>query len=209
MNRDCWYYIIDGFVTNYEKHYQLKLVCRLFYSIVEAQTREFYKQIRHKICFQQPDGYEIYRNHFVDISLGQNQFAWVVSTNDILTQENLRSDDFSITYLGHRIIFSPRFSLCTSRHMYRDGTEYTRKVFHIRTQIEHANDLDSFEIKTSVALVRNKNFITNNYYIPAAGVSHFYMAFDNDGSCLEYLSGLKKYVMIVATIDFHVKKRES
>ena len=202
MNTDCWYYIIEKFFNNYEKHCQLKLVCRLFYSIVDKQTRQFYKQIEGRICFQKERGYEIYRNYFMDVDLGENQFGWIVPLKDILDKDITSSHNFYTVCLGHKITlsFSFSYSLGGGFSSNSDDTGYIGKVFFIRNEIRFQNQRDSLIVKYSVDFIRT-DYSRQIHCFATKYNSSLCVPFDN--SFLTCFSTMKhrKYIMIVVTID--------
>lgn len=111
MNRDCWYYLIGNFISNREKHETLKLVCKSFYEIVERQTSLYYSRIKDRIYFHkiEKQGYKIYHNHFPDIYLEDNQYAWVLSPIEVMQNYETKSDNLYSLWLGEEIVINLEF----------------------------------------------------------------------------------------------------
>lgn len=56
MNYDCWYYVFKHFFNHREKHQRLKLVCKLFYRIVQGQSHIEFNRIKDKIYLLTGEG---------------------------------------------------------------------------------------------------------------------------------------------------------
>ena len=111
MNHDCWYYVLEQFFSQEQKHNTLKLVCKLFYRIVQEQTQSHFNKIKSRIHFQdiqddEKEGYKIYLKHFADINLTERQYAWVLPLQSFRKHEITCSSNFLVPFPSDTITFS-------------------------------------------------------------------------------------------------------
>lgn len=189
MNRDCWYYLLDQFFTIQERHRQLKLVSKLFYSIVCQQTLEHFKHLEGRLVFQETvRQYEIFRNYFLDIDIKDNQRGWILSPKDIIENDRLISSNLIFYGDGYKIIIYFEFN-----HRVINSVCKRDFSFHLKTK----GKTELLHATIRVDLVKTKHL-----YDTFTFGSRAWIFFLCENECLEYLAEVRdrEYIMILLTI---------